>query len=71
MPLAALALAAAVYPRARAGVRAAIALLIGMFGIVAGLEAWHYTREVGASGDDYSGLLAIPAGVCSCSGSEP
>ena len=25
-------------------------------------EAWYYTREVGASGDDYTGLLAIPAG---------
>ena len=31
--------------------------------IVAGLEGWHYTREVGASGDDYTGLLALPAGV--------
>ena len=43
--------------------RATIALLIGMFGIVAGLEGWHYTREVGASGDDYTGLVALPAGV--------
>ena len=63
LPLAALGIAAAVYPRARAGVRATIALLIGMFGIVAGLEGWHYTREVGASGDDYTGLVALPAGV--------
>jgi drug/metabolite transporter (DMT)-like permease len=63
VPLAALGIAAAVYPRARAGVRATIALIIGLFGIVAGLEGWHYTREVGASGDDYSGLVTLPAGV--------
>ena len=26
-------------------------------------EAWYYTREVGASGDDYTGLLAGAAGL--------
>ena len=26
-------------------------------------EGWYYTREVGASGDDYTGLLCIPAGL--------
>ena len=30
---------------------------------MAGLEGWYYTREVGASGDDYTGLVALPAGV--------
>ena len=63
VPLAALAVAALAYPRVRAGARATIALLVGLFGIVAGLEGWHYTLQVGASGDDYTGLLALPAGV--------
>jgi uncharacterized protein len=63
VPLAALGLAAVAYPRVRAGWRAIIALLTGLFGIVAGIEGWHYTREVGASGDDYTGLVALPAGV--------
>ncbi|MBN1528061.1 MAG: dienelactone hydrolase family protein [Thermoleophilaceae bacterium] len=63
VPLAALAAGAAVYPRLRAGWRAALALFFGMFGVVAGLEGWHYAREVGASGDDYSGLAALPAGL--------
>ena len=52
-------------PAPRAGWRAPIAILLGMFGIVAGLEGWHYTREVGASGDDYTGLLACPPAWCS------
>ncbi|MGH3034952.1 MAG: alpha/beta hydrolase [Gaiellaceae bacterium] len=62
-PLAVLALAVAFYSRLRAGLRALIALVIGVFGIVAGLEGWYYTREVGASGDDYTGLVTLPVGV--------
>jgi uncharacterized protein len=58
-----LALAAVAYPRLRAGWRAVLALTLGVFGLGAGSEAWYYTREVGASGDDYTGLLAIPAGL--------
>ena len=63
IPLAVLALAASAHPRLRGGRRGALALLFGAFGIVAGVEAVHYTAKVGASGDDYSGLLAIPAGL--------
>jgi uncharacterized protein len=63
VPLALLALAAVGYPRARAGWRAVTALLLGVFGLGTASEAWYYTREVGASGDDYTGLLAIPAGL--------
>src|SRR5688500_9253869 len=63
VPLAVLALAAVAYPRLRAGARAVTALLLGVFGIGTGSEAWYYAREVGASGDDYTGLVAIPAGV--------
>ena len=52
------------YPRLRAGLRAVTALLLGTFGILAGAaEAGYYTLERGPSGDDYTGLLAIPAGV--------
>jgi MYXO-CTERM domain-containing protein len=50
------------YPRLRGGGRAAIALATGFFGIAAGIEALHYTREVGPSGDDFTGLASIPAG---------
>jgi dienelactone hydrolase len=51
------------YGRLRAGARATIALLAGFFGVLAGTEAFHYTKEVGPSGDDFSGLLSIPAGL--------
>jgi uncharacterized protein len=51
------------YGRLRAGVRATGALLAGFFGVLAGIEAVYYTRAVGASGDDYTGLLSIPAGL--------
>jgi uncharacterized protein len=63
VPLAVLGLAAAVYQRLRGGARAAIALVLGVFGIVAGIEAVHYTTKVGPSGDDFTGLLCIPAGA--------
>jgi uncharacterized protein len=63
VPLTALALAAWAYPRLRAGAQGALALLLGPFGIVAGAEALHYWGNGGLSGDDYTGLLAIPAGL--------
>src|SRR5688572_1081904 len=63
VPLALLALAAWAYPRVRGGARASIALTAGVLGIAAGIEAFHYTREVGPSGDDFTGLLCLPAGV--------
>jgi hypothetical protein len=63
VPLACLGVGAAVYSRVRPGLRAAIALMSGFFGVLAGTEAFHYTRAVGPSGDDYTGLLSIPAGL--------
>jgi uncharacterized protein len=63
VPLAVLALAAVAFPRVRPGARAVIALLVGYFGIVVGIEGAYYTTKVGASGDDFTGLLCIPAGV--------
>jgi dienelactone hydrolase len=57
-------LAAWSYPRLRPGARATLALGFGLFMIVMGVgEAGYYTRENGPSGDDYTGLLTIPAGV--------
>ena len=63
VPLAGLGLAAWAYPHLRGGRRGAIALTFGVLGIAAGIEAVHYTRTLGASGDDYTGLLTIPAGL--------
>jgi fermentation-respiration switch protein FrsA (DUF1100 family) len=63
VPLALLALAGWAYPRLRGGARAALAMTTGLLSIAAGIEAFHYTREVGPSGDDFTGLLCLPAGV--------
>src|SRR3954452_11737711 len=63
VPLTLLGLAAWAYPRLRGGRRGALALVFGVLGIAAGIEGLYYTREVGPSGDDFTGLLAIPAGV--------
>jgi hypothetical protein len=53
-----------VYPRLRAGARATLALGVGVFMVVMGAsEAGYYMRERGLSGDDYTGILLIPAGV--------
>jgi len=57
-------LAAWAYPRLRPGARATLAIWVGLFMTVMGLgEAGYYTRENGPSGDDYTGLLVIPAGL--------
>jgi uncharacterized protein len=63
VPLAVLGLAAWSYRRMRGGGRAAVALVLGVLGVVAGSEAIAYTTRVGAAGDDYTGLLAVPAGL--------
>jgi uncharacterized protein len=63
VPLALLVGAAALYGRIRAGAQATIALVLGFIGVLFGIEAVHYTKEVGPSGDDYTGLLSIPAGL--------
>ena len=63
LPLALLALAYWAYPRLSGARRGALALFIGPLGIVTGIEAVHYANQVGPSGDDFTGLLAIPAGL--------
>lgn len=64
VPTAFLLLAAWAYPRLRPGARATVAIVVGIFTATMGVgEAGYYTRENGPSGDDYTGLLAIPAGL--------
>lgn len=60
VPLVLLGLAGWAYPRLRSRRRGALALFLGPLGIAAGIEAFHYTREVGPSGDDFTGLSASP-----------
>ena len=63
VPLAVLGVTAWGYAHVRGLWRGAIALAFGVLGIAAGVEAVHYTNKVGASGDDFTGLLCIPAGL--------
>ncbi len=63
VPVSFLILAAAVWPRLRAGWRGVLALLLGLFGIAAGSEAVHYANAGRLSGDDYTGFAALVAGL--------
>jgi uncharacterized protein len=63
VPLVVLGLAVVAYVRVRGGGRGAIALVVGFFGIAFGIEGVYYTSKVGPSGDDFTGLLALLAGV--------
>src|SRR5206468_2139025 len=59
-----LALAIFAYPRVRPGARAAMALVAGVFGLVASVEAVYATiAGSGPSGDDFTGFAALPAGL--------
>jgi hypothetical protein len=51
------------YPRLRGGGRAATALVVGFFGIAFGVEGANYTMHVGPSGDNFTGLLSMLAGI--------
>jgi uncharacterized protein len=63
VPLGVLVFVAWAYPRLRAGLRASLALFFGMFGVTAGIEAGYYSTKGGPTGDDFTGLLSIVAGV--------
>jgi hypothetical protein len=63
VPLALLGLVAWRYPHMRGGGRAVAALLVGLFGVAGGVEAVHYARHGGPTGDDFTGLASIPAGL--------
>jgi uncharacterized protein len=62
-PLAVLLAVAAVYSRLRPGLRASLAVTLGLFGVVTGIEAAYYLHAGRLLGDDYTGLAAIPAGL--------
>ncbi len=64
VPLVLFAGAAVAYPRLRPGLRAPLAVVLGIFGIVSGaVEAAFYGPKEGLSGDDFSGLVAAVAGL--------
>ena len=63
VPAAALLSFAVLYPRLRPGLRASLAALFGLFGVASGTEAVHYLDAGRFSGDDYTGLVAILAGL--------
>src|SRR5829696_6798069 len=63
LPLALLGLAAWAYPRLRGGRRGALALILGVLGLAAGIEGLHYARNAGPTGDDFTSLLCLPAGL--------
>ena len=64
VPIALLVGAVVAYPRLRPGLRAALAIVFGLLGIVMGsVEAVFYGPSEGLSGDDYTGLFAAAGGL--------
>ena len=64
IPIAVITAAAAAYLRARAGIRAALALTFGVLGIAFGIPSAYWLSQGEASGDHYTtGPLTIAAGV--------
>lgn len=63
VPAAVLVAAAVCYPRLGGGWRGSIAVALGIFGAVVGIEAVYYLQAGRLSGDDYTGLAAIAAGL--------
>src|SRR6187549_348744 len=63
VPVAILAAIAALYPRLQPGLRAATAAIVGAIGIAFGAPGLYYVLDGSASGDHYTGLLSILAGL--------
>ena len=61
--LAVLALAAAAYPRLRAGGRAALSAFLGLLALEGAGLAIADARAVGARGEDWTGFLLLPLGL--------
>ena len=61
--LALLGLAAWGFPRIRGLYQGSLAIVLGAFGLVAGAEGWHYGRNGGPTGDDFTSLLCLPAAL--------
>jgi uncharacterized protein len=63
IPLAILAAVAAGYPLLRAGLRATTAMTFGALGVAVGVPGAYFLYKGEASGDHYTGLLALAAGA--------
>ncbi len=63
IPVLLLAATAAAYPHLRAGVRAVVAMTLGVLGLVIGAPAAYYLHHRAVEGDHYTGLLALVAGA--------
>jgi hypothetical protein len=62
VPLAFVTWVALRYTRFRAGAQAALAFVVGFFGVLSGTEAAYYTLQGSPSGDDLTGFAALIAG---------
>jgi pimeloyl-ACP methyl ester carboxylesterase len=63
VPLAVLGVVVALYPRLRPGARAYLSITLGVLAVMVGVPgAYHLTKGI-ASGDDFTGLLSVVAGV--------
>jgi hypothetical protein len=63
VPIGLLAALGALYPRLRPGARAAWAIFVGLFALVAGIAtSGSHALGEGPAGDDYTGLLSVLAG---------
>ena len=63
VPIAVLAACAVAYPRLRAGARAYVSMTLGALALAIGTPGMYHLVDGGASSDDYTGPLAIVAGV--------
>ena len=63
VPFAVLVVVAVLYRRIRPGLRASLLVVLGIFGLVTGIEAVYYLDAGHVGGDDYTGLAVIPAGL--------
>jgi fermentation-respiration switch protein FrsA (DUF1100 family) len=66
VPLALLGTAVLLYLRLKAGLRASVALMLGMLALVGGAVAVVDATQAGPSGDDWTGFLLLPAGLVLC-----
>jgi alpha-beta hydrolase superfamily lysophospholipase len=63
VPFAALLVVAALYPRLRAGARAWLSMTLGTLALFVGAPGAYDVADGRASGDDFTGLLVVAAGI--------
>jgi hypothetical protein len=63
VPLALLVALAALYPRLRAGARAWLSMTLGALALFVGAPGAYHLVDGRAAGDDFTGLLAVAAGI--------